>query len=164
MRFIQLLYISWDLVRTAAFRDGPVQLDLNNPIIVLGLLIGRALPYLMTALLAATTKWLVFVALLRHRPNILRLCVVALAELLCFFGAITGSVLLNRHDIPRFYALALYAAFAIFPNLLLVPSTNHPRGNCVLKKGLYSFALGLIFLPCMAFVWLALSLWLGKFS
>ncbi len=164
MRFIQSLYISWDLARTAAFRDGPVQLDLNNPIIILGLLIGGTLPYLMTALLAATTKWLVFVALLRHRPNILRLCVVALAELFCVFGAITGAVLLNPQDIPRFYALALYPVLATFPNLLLVPSTNHPRGNWVLKKSLYSFALGLIFLPCMALVWLALSLWLGKFS
>jgi hypothetical protein len=114
----------------------------SDPMIALGLLIGGILPYLVTAILTILTKWLLFVAIRRCRPNILTLSVVAIAESFCIFAATMSTKWL---DIPLFGALAAYAFLAIFPNLLLVPSVNQEGGDLVLTRCLYALFLGLIY-------------------
>ncbi len=143
----------------------PLHFDVSNPKIVLGLLIGGILPYLIPAIPAAVTKWLLFALVfrLRARPSVLRLCAVSLAEAFCFFAAVRGALWLNGLIFFRFGTLAICAVLATFPNLLLFTSTNQRSSYRLLKRSLYALATGFIYLSYMILFWLALFMWPGLY-
>jgi hypothetical protein len=120
----------------------PPHFDLSNPKIFLGLVIGGSLPYFIPAIPAVLTKWLLFAKVFRLAPwpKFSRLCAVALMEVFCF--AVTVGF---RTNISFF----IYPVAATFLNLILFQSADQRNGSKdyhYLKKSLYAFATGLIYL------------------
>jgi hypothetical protein len=110
-----------------------------------GLLLGMALPYFAVTVPATITKWLLFRSVFRRvaRANAPMLCAVAIAEPICLHVALRISFWLNISGLVVFLA---YGVLALFFNLLLFPSDKEGSGISVLRKCLYAFALGLIYL------------------
>jgi hypothetical protein len=122
--------------------------------VLMALLLGATCPFFIATIPTTITKWLLFVVALKRHPSILRLILVATAEMFCVIAVIIS---LRELDAHRFEAAAGYLLSATFPNLLLLPSANQRWGSRLLKKCLYAFLLGSIYLLWAPFV--GLGLW-----
>jgi hypothetical protein len=153
---------------TGFYSDGRY-FDLNNPKIVLGLLIGGMIPYFLPAIPAAATKWLILVSVLDNRPRPSRICVVALLEPLCFS---VGMVLRDSTLLPLWlslpkspFTLLILPVWSTLTNLLLFPpgAYSGESGYHFPRRILYAFTIGLVYWVYLALVLLALGLWLEKY-
>jgi hypothetical protein len=122
--------------------------DLNDPKILLGLLLGGCIALYATAIPALITKWLLFRWALERsrRPSFSRFCIVALLEPICLIVTPVGE---TWHDVPvPLLRFVVYAVLAMFPNMLLFSSLDRRGGTAhyILKRSLYSLAAGLIYL------------------
>ncbi len=140
-------------------RSGPPHFDLNDPKILLGLLIGGSLPYFIPAIPAGITKWLLFVFAFKAwpRPKALRLCAVAIAEAFCLFVAVMITMWLYGFDVPPSIApgltFVLYGLLAAFPNLMLLRPDDKSNDYPILHKSFLAFAIGFIYLGYFLLFW-----------
>jgi hypothetical protein len=122
--------------------------DLNDPKILLGLLLGICVALYATAIPVLITKWLLFRWALESSrpPSSSRFCIVALLEPICLIVATVGE---TRHDVPvPLLRFVVYAVLAMLPNMLLFSSLDRKGGaaHYFLKRSHYAFAVGLIYL------------------
>ena len=127
---------------------GLFMLNSKNPKILLGLWIGTILPYILVSLLTVITKWLIFRSIRRRmtRPSIVRLCAVSVAESLCAVVAMQAAGWPDLENGLKLFAIPLYLLLAMFVNLLLFPPLNLQGRIGLLKRSLYAFPMGLIYL------------------
>ncbi|MEW6349084.1 MAG: hypothetical protein AB1646_08470 [Thermodesulfobacteriota bacterium] len=127
------------------YSDG-VYFDLNNPKILIGLIIGGMIPYAIVATAALFTKRVLFATILKDwaKPTWSRLCLVAALEVISVTGA---AAALHGSDVADPWKVWLiYQTGATWANLILVsPGSQEGRVRAELaRRSLYALFLGLI--------------------
>ncbi|MEW6112163.1 MAG: hypothetical protein AB1664_08545 [Thermodesulfobacteriota bacterium] len=139
--------------------DRPLYFNLSDPKIILGLMLGMFSPYLMVAIPAAITKWLILRLILQKeaRPKVWRLIAVAILEVTYVFVAVAFPELVDVDGLSAFpmslVPLLVCGALGMLCNLLLLPRW-HQRAAAysLLKKYVFAFGLGLIYWAYMVLI------------
>ena len=116
-------------------------------------------PYLMVAIPAAITKWLIIRMILEKeaRPKVWRLIAVAILEVTYVFVAVASTELVDVDGLSAFpmslVPLLVCGVLGMLCNLLLLSRRNQRAAlYSLLKKCLLAFGLGLIYWGYMVLI------------